>query len=345
MWLLRSAHRHIAQDTLSEYLDGRLQGRTLERVERQLEECDACRQDLAELQATVAMMQQLPMVEPRRSFVMSAPPPEPARAETIRGRPNLALRAPNWVYAGAASVAALALAVTISVDATGGLKSDPLRQEAVTTAAAPVAESQQITGTSGPISGPGPAGQSGIQSAARSAETTDDTSGPGEEEGAPPSLAAAAPAAATSDQSAQEEPAVGGTSSFGAEAAAVPPATSAPRVGPAPATQDEQTTVAESAAAPVAVPAPEDGVETQTESKIDDTETSAAATGDSGPEVRESIGPVSGPGPAATDLYTDIKGGGTSTWWRLLEAAAGILAVASLTVLVVRWRAGRRDSV
>ena len=107
MWIFRSTHKHIGQDTLSEYLDGRLQGRPLERVELQLADCDACRQELDELRATVSMLQALPMEEPRRSFVMSAPPPEPARA-----RPNLALRAPNWVYAGAASVAALAFAVT-----------------------------------------------------------------------------------------------------------------------------------------------------------------------------------------------------------------------------------------
>ena len=67
-------------------------------------------------------MQSLPMDAPRRSFVMSAPTPMPVRA-----RPNLALRAPNWVYADAASVAALFLAVTISVDATGGLTSAPPR--------------------------------------------------------------------------------------------------------------------------------------------------------------------------------------------------------------------------
>lgn len=90
MWIFRSSHTHIDQDTLSEYLDGRLLGRTLERVERQLAECDVCRHDLDELRATVALLQALPMEEPRRSFVMSAPPPGPARA-----RPNLALRAPN----------------------------------------------------------------------------------------------------------------------------------------------------------------------------------------------------------------------------------------------------------
>ena len=190
MWIFRSTHKHIGQDTLNEYLDGRLFGRPLERVEQQLGDCDACRQELEELRATVAMLQALPMEEPRRSFVMSAPPPEPARA-----RPNIALRAPNWVYAGAASVAALALAVTISVDATGGLSSGLDNQDFAITAQAPAAESEQVTGVSGSRSGPGPAGQPGVESAASA--TTD--SDPGQAEVAPESLAAAA-APASQDQ-------------------------------------------------------------------------------------------------------------------------------------------------
>ena len=87
MWLLKPTHKHIGRNTLSEYLDGRLQGRDLERVEQQLGECHPCRLELEELQATVAMMRQLPMETPRRSFVMSAPPLEPARAEPARAEP------------------------------------------------------------------------------------------------------------------------------------------------------------------------------------------------------------------------------------------------------------------
>ena len=208
MWLLRNTHKHIAQDTLSEYLDGRLQGRTLERVELQLSDCDACRQELDGLRATVALMQQLPMEAPRRSFVMSAPPPEPARA-----RPMLALRAPNWVYAGAASVAALALAVTISVDATGGMKSDPLRQDAEVATLAT-------------------SGGTAVESAARSGEAP----GAAENESAPMSLAAAAPEAETADQPAEEAPAGGGAAGFSAEPATSTLAEAAPVAPPGPVT-------------------------------------------------------------------------------------------------------------
>ncbi len=327
MWIFRSSHKHIGQDTLSEYLDGRLLGRPLERVEQQLVDCDACRQDLAELRALVAMMQQLPMAEPRRSFVMSAPPPEP-----VRSRPALALRAPNWVYAGAASVAALALAVTISVDATGGLTFDPLRQDSVTTAAAPVAESEEVTGATGPISGPGPAGQSAIESTALSADTTGGGTGD--------ASSAAAPEAATTQQLVQEEQAGGeaAVSSFGADATAVPLSTSAPVVKMTTASQDEEASAAESTAAPVAAPAPE------ADSAGEDGVSRAPASG---------TGPTNAVGPARTspepferavpDLVTDIKGSGTSAWWRLLEVAAGASAVLSVAVLVYRWRSGRRD--
>jgi len=208
MWLLRSTHKHIAQDTLNEYLDERLQDRALETVEQQLGECDACRLELEELCATVAMMQTLPMEAPRRSFVMSAPPPEPARAH-----PMLALRAPNWVYAGAASVAALA--VTISVDATGGLSSDPAGQDAqvatLATSALSVAESESVA------------------------------------EDVTAAAAAPAPAASASDSSAPRETS-GGAATFEAETALEAPQapeaarlaepTSAPLVPPAAAPQD-----------------------------------------------------------------------------------------------------------
>ena len=150
----------------------------MERVELLLEECDACRLELEELQATVAMIRQLPMEIPQRSFVMSAPPPEPARA-----KPSLVLRAPNWVYAGAASVAALALAVTVSVDAMGGLSSDPLRRGAAETALAPTPTQERVSITSGPAA----------ESTPETLPATDDG------ETAPPSLAAEAPAVATAD--------------------------------------------------------------------------------------------------------------------------------------------------
>ncbi len=45
------------------------------------------------------------------------------------------------------------------------------------------------------------------------------------------------------------------------------------------------------------------------------------------------------------DLIDDVLISGTSVWWRVLEVAVGALAVIFLAGLVLRWRAGRRDSV
>ena len=316
MWLLRPAHKHIGQDTLSEHLDGRLRGRPLERVERQLGECDACRQDLAELQATVAMMRQLPMETPHRSFVMTAPPPEPART-----RPNLALRAPNWVYAGAASVAALALAITVSLDATGGLSSGPLRREVESAALAPTAASEQVTITSGS------AGESAVESV---------------EETAPPPLAAVAPAAATTDQPVQEEPSGEGRAAFAA--AAAPMATPAPVVAPDTATQDSGVTLAESAGVepgPTDV-VPEDGQALGTRS------TAGAGDISSAEDQSAKSLPIEAPIPiserAEPELFEEGADRDTSIWWRVFEATAGALAVVSLAGLALRWRAGRRDA-
>ena len=129
MWFLKSGHRHIRHiraETLNEYLDGRLHGNDLAKVERRLEACDSCRVELEELRATITAVQQLPMEQPRRSFVMAAPPPEP-----IRARQPFALRAPTWAYASAASIAVVVLAALISVDATGGLSPGADSPEAV----------------------------------------------------------------------------------------------------------------------------------------------------------------------------------------------------------------------
>ncbi|MCH7844181.1 MAG: hypothetical protein IID01_15610, partial [Chloroflexi bacterium] len=256
------------------------------------------------------------------------------RAEPIRGRPNLALRAPNWVYAGAASVAALALAVTVSVDVTGGLTSDPLRRDVETTALATAATSDQLTATSGLPSEPGPAVESAAEAepAARSGTgATPETAATSGEDAAPLSLAAAAPAAATAEQSVQGEPAGEGATASGAEA------TSAPAVAVAPPAQDGEAALGEPAVAPVAAPAPETAA-ADVDASSAANQTAKALTIE---EPSESPAPISeGAGP---ELFDEVADGDTSIWWRVLEAAAGVLAVLFLAGLVLRRRAGRRD--
>ena len=325
MWLLRSSHKHINQETLSEYLDGRLQGRYLERVEQGLAECGPCRQELEEFQATVAMVKQLPMETPSRSFVMSAPPPIPERA-----RPALALRAPNWVYSGAASVAALALAVTVSVDATGGLSSDPVRQDAAATALSTAPASQPVTSTSG--------------TATLAAESTSGTEDDGT---APPSLAAGAPIPAAAGQTARNESIGGAASGEAALDYAEPPsATTAPLAASAPEASGPaaETTGAHppdsagaepttTAAVPVAGAADGDTSSDETQAAVENKAAKSLAT---------EAAPIAEP--AELTLFHGGGGGGTSIWWRVLEAAVGVLAVAFLTALVLQWRANRRDS-
>ena len=114
MWSIIGRHRHLDAETLSAYLDGRIQGPSLARLERSLADCSVCREDLESLRATVALVRQLPLEAPGRSFVMAAPPRQPAHP-----RPSPLARASMWAYAGAASVAAILLTVLVTADATG----------------------------------------------------------------------------------------------------------------------------------------------------------------------------------------------------------------------------------
>ena len=114
MWIFRK-HRHIKPETLSEYLDGQLQGAARAKVARKLESCVSCREELEGLRATILLLQDLPQMAVPRSFTLAGPPPEPVAA----AQPPAHLRAPGWAYAGAASLAGLALAVMVSADATG----------------------------------------------------------------------------------------------------------------------------------------------------------------------------------------------------------------------------------
>ena len=113
MWSIRRNHQHIKPETLTEYLDGRLGTGAMARADRELASCEACRDELDSLRTAVVMLRQLPMEAPRRSFTMVALPPE-----LVRTRLSPPMRLPQWAFAGAASVAAIVLAVLVSADAT-----------------------------------------------------------------------------------------------------------------------------------------------------------------------------------------------------------------------------------
>jgi hypothetical protein len=116
MSILRLGHKHISGGTLNEYLDGRLSLRATGRVEQVIADCSVCREELEGLRLTATLLSQLPVLTPRRSFVLAQAPLE------IRPQPSRMgpwLRAPQWAYAGAASMAILALALLVTLDATG----------------------------------------------------------------------------------------------------------------------------------------------------------------------------------------------------------------------------------
>ncbi len=101
-------HRRL-RDQLSAYIDGELDASATERLEHHLAECGGCRQEMEQLRATVAALQELPAVEPPRSFTL--------RPERVAARPPMPVASPLALGAriAAAGVAA-ALAVVLVVD-------------------------------------------------------------------------------------------------------------------------------------------------------------------------------------------------------------------------------------
>ena len=336
MWLIRSTHKHISQDALSEYLDGRLQGRPLERVELQLEQCDVCRLELSELQATVAMMQQLPMGQPRRSFVMSAPPLDlPA---TSRSRPSIFLRAPSWAYAGAASFAVLALVVTVAIGGVFQSVSDSDGQQLAFSQAPQIESASRAAADAAPTSG--------------LAEMGEGPSTSGGDQEAPVSMAAAA-SAPPSELAALGEPAEDPVVAFSAESTsqdaaaglAVPELASEPSPETAGADGGAFTKQDESVTRGLM---PEKAPEGPTgETTIEDP--SISATGGQAESQDDIPAPVSEQPlaePAAEpmpELFDNEADDGMSSWKWVVAIASVTVILASVSGLYLQRRAARRE--
>lgn len=71
LWFVRDVHSG-AREEFSEYLDGRLSPQRSGRLETHLAHCQACRDDLEAVRATVAMVRALPQAPVLRSFRISA---------------------------------------------------------------------------------------------------------------------------------------------------------------------------------------------------------------------------------------------------------------------------------
>ncbi len=104
-------HRRFRRD-LSAYVDDMLSERARRRLEAHLDSCEACRQELAELRATVEALGSLPMAEAPRSFTLAAAPIAEARPRPAARRLEFGLRL-------ATATAAFALTVVLIGDFAG----------------------------------------------------------------------------------------------------------------------------------------------------------------------------------------------------------------------------------
>ena len=83
---------------LSAYVDDYLSPRERERVTQHLAECEACREELALLRATVQLLNRVPQATPLRSFAVAEPKPVPRRAPLPVLRTAVAITAALAVF-------------------------------------------------------------------------------------------------------------------------------------------------------------------------------------------------------------------------------------------------------
>ncbi len=138
----RSAHldQHLDTDALSAYLDDRLDEPERTLAASHLARCEACQGDLAELQATVALLSGLPQYRPRRSFELG-----PAYAS--RGQPSRFSRFLPLIPAlrVAAAVVALLLVGVTAADIRFADDTRPPAQQAVSRSTAPSTSETEAT--------------------------------------------------------------------------------------------------------------------------------------------------------------------------------------------------------
>ena len=307
MRIIKRSHQHIKPETLSEYLDGRIQGSALARVDQQLAACHLCREEMEILRSTITMLRELPQEAPRRSFVMAAPPPMLVRAPSSAFQFRDFLRVPQWAYAGAASVAVIVLVALVSADATGLLSPDGASQfQGQATAITQEIESQAAK-TGPPISATGIENQE----LGRAAPSPLSEAGDGDSQAAAP-VAPAAAQAATED--------------------------AAPQVAPESVTMAAEAAPEQSlAAAPAKEPSPE-----ETDEALVPRGAPGAVSGDAAAELET---PMSAPpevekvptAPVSTGV-PQPQSEGTAMVWRVLEGVAAFFGLSFLVALGFKWR-------
>ena len=121
MWLFKRRPKHISLETLSEFLDGRLNDADVLEVEDHLQTCGSCSEELDSLRDAVGLLRQTPVIPTGRDFTFAeAPESAPEAREPIASDGFPGFRVPAWAYGAAASVAVVAFAVTLSIDVTRG---------------------------------------------------------------------------------------------------------------------------------------------------------------------------------------------------------------------------------
>ncbi|MFC1950934.1 anti-sigma factor family protein [Chloroflexota bacterium] len=98
------------REKLSEYIDGQLAGKDLERVEAHLNECEACTAELAELRTTVAILNGVEDVPPPHSFAI-----DPAAADKRERQQPYGSKALRWLRP-ALAVSSFVFVVMLFVD-------------------------------------------------------------------------------------------------------------------------------------------------------------------------------------------------------------------------------------
>jgi len=97
-------------EKLSEYIDGRIEGEALERIEAHIDSCQACAAELAELRATIDLLKQTEQVPAPRSFAI-----DPATAGWPDDAQPYGSRALRWLRP-ALAVSAIIFVVMLCVD-------------------------------------------------------------------------------------------------------------------------------------------------------------------------------------------------------------------------------------
>jgi hypothetical protein len=303
--------RHLDDETLSAYLDGRLDPAVQANVAAHLVDCTRCRRAQAELRATVRLLRSLPEPAAPRSFALTPTMLEARRPRVIRFMPHLraltALAAMLLIFSVAGDLVSQSGVMNMAtMQREAGA---PAAGEAAPQPAAKVASAPEPTPVATPAAAPARAAKAEVAEATKPAAAP-----PAEATAATKPAAAAATAATPAPTSA---PATAQDSGTGAAT----PSTAAAAVQQAPTATPAST--AEAFTAPAATAAA--------------TTSAAAAQRAPTEEAADLQKQQESTALAAAETQTPGGWGG----WRLLQIGFGLLTLALLATLLLAPRLTR----